>query len=561
MNKAMYQSAATDDKNKSSAADPGLRRTRFLLLGVLLLATLLRLHEMSQQSFWYDELATWHRAVIPLGEMFADLFAVRNHTPLYFLAMRLWVQIGEGEFVLRYFSFLWGIVGVALTYRLGALVGGRRAGLMAAFLLAISPFHIWYSQEARMYTMLAALAVVANWCLLSLLRRERRWLWLLYALSLALALYTHFLALFLPVAHYAYLSIHYRRLRAFFLKWLMYAAAAVLIFAVWGGAMLLTGGFREAPISWIPAARLYEPLLTVLSLSIGPSIDPGQPLVYFVPLLFLFLTGYGFVRFGRRLPGDASDERVRLALDYRLLLIWFAIPVLLIYFISLDLPIPEKRSVYVDRYLLMSQPAMLIAVAWGLDTLAKARSQRWLRPAALLVVTLISALTLSHLYADSDYWREDWRSALAFLRETAEPGDVVLGRPDHLLPLDYYGVDSLDYAELPAAVTDEALLDEFDQEMTRRVSLAAAGADRAWLITHAYVNDPHGFPQERNDVLADTLSSSQQKEWMETNYAVLQELRSTGIELTLYDLAKPATLAPLRVLAGHRSTTSTIPSN
>ena len=204
---------------------------------VLVLAAVLRVFQLGEQSLWYDELTTWNRAVIPLDEMFADLFAVRTHTPLYFLLMRGWAAIGEGELVLRYFSTLWGILGVALIYRLGVLVGGRRVGLIAGFLLAISPFHIWYSQEARMYTMLAALAIFANWCLLMLMRRERRLLWFAYGLTLALVLYTHFLAFLLPVAHYAYLSIHYRRLRAFLLKWLAYAAAAAAIFAVWAGAM------------------------------------------------------------------------------------------------------------------------------------------------------------------------------------------------------------------------------------------------------------------------------------------------------------------------------------
>jgi hypothetical protein len=158
-------------------------------------------------------------------------------------------------------------------------------------------------------------------------------------------------------------------------------------------------------------------------------------------------------------------------------------------------------------------------------------------------VALVSALTLANLYSDADYWREDWRPALALMRESAEPGDVVLGRPDHLLPLDYYGLDDLEYAELPAAVTDEALLEAFDQEMTGRVALAAAGSDRAWLITHFYVNDAHGFPQERNQALSDTSASSPQKAWMEMNYPAIGEWDFSGVQLTLYDITVPTAAA------------------
>jgi 4-amino-4-deoxy-L-arabinose transferase-like glycosyltransferase len=514
-------------------------------LAILLLATFLRVFRLDQQSFWYDELATWHRAVIPLGEMFADLFAVRNHTPLYFLLMRPWAAVGQNEFVLRYFSVLWGVLGVALIYRLGRLVGGRRSGLIAAFLLVISPFHIWYSQEARMYAMLAALAMVASWCLLLLLRRERRILWLAYAVSLALAMYTHFLAVFLPVAHYAFLSIHYRRLKGFFLRWLGYTLAAGLAFALWFGAMMLTGGFREAPISWIPAAGLDEPFFTLLSLSVGPSIDPGRPLPYVVLGLFVVLLVYGFWCFGRRLPESAAPERVRRALDYRLLLVWLVIPILLIWLISLDLPIPQKRSLYVDRYLLMTLPALLVAVAWALSALSERPARRWLGAAVLLAVAVISGFTLLNLYGDDSYWREDWRSALADLRLEAREGDVVLGRPDHLLPLDYYGPDGLTFAELPASVTEEALLEAFDQEMGRRLALNGPASGRAWLITHFYNNDAHGFPQARNQLMSELPASSLHELWMDAHYQIVEQRDYVGLRLTLYDLSTP--------MAGDRS--------
>lgn len=515
------------------------RQAMGLMILLLLLAFFLRVFRLDQQSLWYDELATWQRAVVPLADMFADLFAVRNHTPLYFLAMRPWAAIGESEFILRYFSVLWGVLGVALIYRLGNLVGGRRTGLIATFLLAISPFHIWYSQEARMYAMLTALAIVASWCLLLLLRKERRALWLVYAISLTLAMYTHFLAVFLPVAHYAFLSIHYQRLKGFFRRWLVYAAAAGLISAIWWGAIMLTGGFREAPISWIPPAGFSEPFFSILSLTIGPSIDRSQAAPYLVLGLVLALLAYGLVRFGRRLPPSASGGRIRQAMDYRLLLLWFAIPILLIYLISLDLPIPQKRSLYVDRYLMMTLPGLLLATAWSLVALTERSAVRWIRPAALLLVALVSGVTLFNFYVDPSYGREDWRSALAEMRQAIQEGDVILGRPDYVLPLEYYGLDQSMYAELPAAVRDEALLEAFDVEMARRVALAAPDSGRAWLITQFYINDVHGFPQGRNQLMADLPFTNLQQLWMDSNFEAIDQQDYVGVRLTLYDLTSP----------------------
>ena len=100
-----------------------LCRSSFILPGtVVLLGFVLRVHGLGDQSFWYDELATWNRAVISLSELFEDLFATRNHMPLYFLLMRLWSEFGTGEFILRAFSVVWGMVSIALIYSVGRLI-------------------------------------------------------------------------------------------------------------------------------------------------------------------------------------------------------------------------------------------------------------------------------------------------------------------------------------------------------------------------------------------------------------------------------------------------------
>jgi hypothetical protein len=255
--------------------------------------------------------------------------------------------------------------------------------------------------------------------------------------------------------------------------------------------------------------------------------------------VYLALLGYGFVRFGRRLSEAATAGQVRRALDFRLLLSWFGIPILMVYLISLPLPIPQKRSLYVDRYLIMTLPALLVAVAWSLVALTDRRAGRWPRAALLLIIAVISGRTLLSYYGDASYGREDWRSALTDLEALSRPGDVVLGRPDHILPLDYYGVEEVRYAELPAAVDDEALLDVFDQEMGRRVALAAPASGQAWLITHFYISDVHGFPQGRNQQLADLPESNLQKLWLDAHYNMVEQREFVGIRLTLYDLTSP----------------------
>jgi mannosyltransferase len=65
--------------------------------------------------------------------------------------------------------------------------------VLAAFLLAIAPFHIWFSQEARMYSFLALNALAANYFLLRLLHRKAVGLGRLMPFALTFTLYTHYL--------------------------------------------------------------------------------------------------------------------------------------------------------------------------------------------------------------------------------------------------------------------------------------------------------------------------------------------------------------------------------
>src|SRR4029077_9241470 len=84
----------------------------------------------------------------------------------------VWTQVtGTGEFGLRSLSALAGVATVPVAYLLGLELRGRRAGLMAAALVAVNPMLLWYSQEARAYALLALLCAVS---LLYCARAERR---------------------------------------------------------------------------------------------------------------------------------------------------------------------------------------------------------------------------------------------------------------------------------------------------------------------------------------------------------------------------------------------------
>ncbi|MCD6289621.1 MAG: glycosyltransferase family 39 protein, partial [Anaerolineae bacterium] len=127
---------------------------RYTLLPLILLSGFaLRLYQLGAQSLWYDETVSAFLASESPARLIAHT-ARDIHPPLYYLLLHLWsLAAGDSEFALAFFSVFWGTLLIPITYRLARLLADEATGLLAAFLVAISPFNVWYSQEVRMYTM------------------------------------------------------------------------------------------------------------------------------------------------------------------------------------------------------------------------------------------------------------------------------------------------------------------------------------------------------------------------------------------------------------------------
>jgi uncharacterized membrane protein len=515
------------------------------LVFVLALAFGLRVYRLDGQSMWWDELSTAARASLPLVEMLKNLFAVRNHVPLYFLLIRPWARLlGNTAFALRFFSVIWGLVSVAAIYRLGDLAGGRRVGAIAALLLTVSPFHIWYSQEARMYSFICACTLGGNWFLLRLLRRGTMRDLVGYGLCMLAATYAHYLSVFVLIAHYAFFSLYYRFARRLFIKWLVCAGIVGALFGIWGAVMMLSGGFTRSPIGWIAPAHWYEPALTLLALAGGPTIDPAQPISYLALGICLAAIGACLVRVRRqRLPthvprvlpsSTGAQRRFADMLTPRLLFVWLLVPLALTWAISLDLPIPQKRSIYMDRYLITVLPAFLTLVAWGL--VSACGDKRWLILVALAVLFGAAMPALANLYFDPAYARDDWRGAMSYVKREQRPKDVLLLRPSHTLPLSYYTDGTVPYQEFPFLFYEDERHAYLAQEMGPRMDSIAQEWERAWLISSVDNTNPHSFPHDRNAALIRIDEEDEIKAWLDARYVQLEETFFTGVLLTLYDL-------------------------
>ena len=517
------------------------KRSYLFLIPILLLAFGLRLYHLDAQSLWWDELKTVQRASMSWAALLTDLAGHRAHLPLYFGLMRGWGILGNSAFAVRLFSVVWGVLGVAGIFQLGRRLTSTSVGLTAAFLLAISPFHIWYSQEARMYSFLPSVLIFSH---ISLLKasEETKWTnWLSYALLTSIAVYTHYFALFVVMAHYVFLVLHLRQLRPQTARWFKMLVLVGLSLLPWA-LFIATGGSSGDPIAtvpgWINKINWYDPLLTIWTFSVGPGFGIAQWPGFLCLGLFLL----GLLTVASYLPNPKAKhtgERpfASNTLKARMLFLWLLLPIGIPYLISLDYPFWQQNrfSLYLDRYLILALPPFLLLVAWGINRLAQTWKRPILTPLFLLVALATSSYSLWQQTHNPIHFRNDWHGAMALI-ETSQPKTaVILGQQDIILPLAYYGQNQVALIQIPPP-QGNAVTPDFATAMATQIDTAVQQSSYVWHIEPFYNHDTHQFPEARTEqLLNETLSVPQT--WLKSHYPAIAQHQLPGIRLTLFDIS------------------------
>src|SRR5512139_2866694 len=145
-----------------------MKRSLWSLAAILILAAAARFFQLDAQSFWNDEGTSARVAERSLPLITAAAIG-DIHPPLYYYALHFWRGLfGASEFALRSLSAVLGVVLVGLIFLLGRQLSDDSTALVAAFIAALNPFQVYYSQEARMYMLLAVWVAVSTYLLVSL---------------------------------------------------------------------------------------------------------------------------------------------------------------------------------------------------------------------------------------------------------------------------------------------------------------------------------------------------------------------------------------------------------
>jgi uncharacterized membrane protein len=328
--------------------------------------------------------------------------------PLYYVLAWLWTQLtGTGEFGLRSLSAAAGVATVPVAYLLGTELRGRRAGVVAAALVAVNPMLLWYSQEARDYALLVLLTALAALYFVRALRDygARRDL-VLWGVFSALALATHYFAVF-PIALEAAWLLHRRGRRVWAGLWIPAVAGLALV-------PLLVHQVSLGHAEWIGnrslGHRLWEAGVTFVVGETGDIVArPETVLQAVVPLLAL---GAGLVLLALR--GEREERRAG-GLMLSLAAVTIAAP------LALALFVPGKDYV-LARNLLPALVPLLAAVAIG-TTLRRARRSGAVAAALLVAYSFGFCVWVS---ASPSLQRPDWDAVAARLGEPKAPRAIVL---------------------------------------------------------------------------------------------------------------------------------------
>jgi 4-amino-4-deoxy-L-arabinose transferase-like glycosyltransferase len=332
-------------------------RTRiYWLVPVLLLAAAVRLLGLGNQDLWGDEAFSVMTAVGRIGDLIGSLSTGEPHPPLYPLLLAGWLRLlGRSEFVSRVPSAFAGIASVAVAASLArslAPVGDRaadiRASLIAGVLVALNPFQVWYSQEARMYAQVSFFAGLSTLLLLRM-RRGARWGWLPYAASVVGVAGSHYYGLFVPLAHGVVVAVDARTDRKLWLNWLRAVGLAALLYLPWvylaRDVFLHYYGARPGTVD-LPAIAINA----YVRLAAGWSVSWRLAVV-----AALFLTVIAAL--GVAWPARSPRDRFLLAV----LVSWLATPFVAGFLISL------VRPMYAERYLVVSSLPFILLVARGIS--------------------------------------------------------------------------------------------------------------------------------------------------------------------------------------------------
>lgn len=508
------------------------------------LGAALRFYQIGAEPLWFDEACSYLFAQRPLHQLWGIEALGEANPPLYYTLLKLWmVFFGESETALRSLSASIGTITIPILYLLGRVLDKRQLGTISAFLLAISPINIQFSQEARAYTLLTAAVVLALLGLAMLLKDPagarmpigqafvRNMLpqtpvgsdsqtkpmtnlgWLTYIAGMSVAFYAHSTAVFLLGISSVSVSTYWLRTlqlnRTFFWNWIVANGIVLSIWAWWLTFMLQQTQFN----SWIPSTTLGAAIRTMNFVLIEPGREPEKIFKFFRYGLSLGLAMLGLWRWRKHI-------------DKLMLINSFLVGFPLIVFV-----ISLYRPIFLARVFLWITIPLFILIASGILAL---RSR-------YLTIFIIALLFFLQLRGTVNYYhtveKESLDEVASYVAPLMKDGDKVLFYPKNLsIQFNYYLRDS------PVSNVQYGLVEKYSEtkrsgfDNLAELSVAdipdvVSTSGRVWFVReHAVIKKPGPIKHLASSILSELKLNMHQ---IESRSRV--DIENSGMDVLLFE--------------------------
>ncbi|MFA4825943.1 MAG: glycosyltransferase family 39 protein [Methanoregula sp.] len=376
----------------------------------------LRFYNLGFNSLWLDEASTNTFAVMSVSGIWQATAGGEFNPPLFYWLEHFMLVFGNNELILRFIPALLGVLTIPLIYFAGKEFMDRNVGIIAAAAFAFSPFLIFYSQEARAYSMMLFFVAFALVFYFKALKTNDLKNWALFGILSALAFWSHF---------YSFVIIASLILYALFLQIgnfqknlqnLKMIAVSIVLFVVLCFPLILlaiqlfASRTSTAPAFGIQGLGIISETFKQLS---------GFSDISMVFLLILFIIGI--------IQAFLTDKNKGIFL-VALTILTFVISFILSY-----------KMPMVPRYLIFFNTVFFIGVAISYKMFYRIINNRGVVYGFMAVLVLISVTTPFFMSYYSGYSKEDWRGFSGQIQQMTKPGDLVVVVPGYVSqPLNYY---------------------------------------------------------------------------------------------------------------------------
>ena len=382
----------------------------------LIIGSFLRLYHLNFQSPWLDEIHTLNEAnpKLSFNEVHDALLIAEPHPPLYFFIMNVVFKIfGYSTFIARMVSAIIGIAGLYSIYLLGKELFSKKAGIFAMILLSVNYFHIYYSQDARMYGLLFLTTTLSFYYLTRLIKIPTLKNTLIFGLVSTLMIYSHFFAVFTLFAQYIillyYIIFPFNISRARFFKYSLISGLMTILLYIPTYKLILKT--TEMKSIWI-----QMPGLDVYTQFFKDFFGQSETVLFFiVPLIiFYFIKLFGENQNQKNTINPIEDKNI---FSFIVLFLWILITII----------IPLIRTytslpMLVNRYFINILPAVLIMISIALSMINN-------KIVKYGIISILFVFSLSDIFIVKKHYtqpnKSQFREASEFVKSNTKPNEII----------------------------------------------------------------------------------------------------------------------------------------